>query len=103
MHVRCGGPPLHRSGRRGSIGVPILRSKHLFGKNEAANQWLAEHPQVLGGAALVLALILIGLGVSALTTGKAATKRGPELEGGQAKAMGVAWLVFGAACLVFGV
>ena len=40
---------------------------------------------------------------SALMTGRAVTKRGPNLEGGQAQAMALVWLGFGALCLLFGV
>jgi hypothetical protein len=53
----------------------------LFARNEAANNWLADHPVILGAGAIVLGLILVGLGVSALMTGRAMTKRGPDLEG----------------------
>jgi hypothetical protein len=74
----------------------------LFAKNEAINKWLTEHPLVLGGGSVVLALILIGLGIWSLLTGQAPTKRGPDLEGGQAKAMAFVWLGFGALCLLFG-
>ncbi len=76
---------------------------YLFARNEEANAWLAEHPVVLGLGALVLGLILLGLGISALITGRAKTKRGPDLEGGNAKTMGVVWLIGGGMCLLFGV
>lgn len=75
---------------------------HLFARNEAANNWLADHPVALGVGAMLIGLILVGLGVSALRSGRAVTKRGPDLEGGQAKAMGFVWLGFGALCLLFG-
>jgi hypothetical protein len=75
---------------------------HLFAKFEGENQWLAEHPLVVGGGAAVLGLILVGLGVWSLVTGKAPTKRGPDLEGGSAKVMSFIWLGFGALCLLFG-
>ncbi|HEY7311634.1 MAG TPA: hypothetical protein VH643_19880 [Gemmataceae bacterium] len=74
----------------------------LFARNEAANNWLADHPAVLGAGAVVLGLILVGLGVWSLVTGQAPTKRGPDLEGGNAKAMAFVWLGFGALCLLFG-
>ena len=74
----------------------------LFADNEAINRWLAEHPLVLGSAACALGLILVGLGVHALATGRAMTKRGPDLEGGNATAMAVVWLGFGGLALVFG-
>jgi hypothetical protein len=74
----------------------------VIADNEGINKWLAENPLILGGAALVLGLILVGIGVLALVTGKAPVKKGPDLEGGQAKAMGYVWLGFGALCLLFG-
>ena len=74
----------------------------LFARNEAANSWLAEHPEVVGAGALVFALIFIGLGAVALVTKKAPTNRGKDLEGGNAVVMGFVWLGFGALCLLFG-
>lgn len=74
----------------------------LFARNEAANAWLSEHPLVLGAGAAVIGLILVGLGVSALVTGRAPSKRGPDLEGGNAKIMAFVWLGFGSLCLLFG-
>lgn len=75
---------------------------HLFARHEAANRWLADHPAVLGSGAVVLGLILVGLGVWSLLTGKAPTKRGPDLEGSNAKAMAFIWLGFGGLCVLFG-
>ena len=69
----------------------------LFARNEAANKFLAENPAILGGGALVF-----GLGALALVTGKAPTKRGPDLEGGHAKLMAAIWLLAGSGCLLFG-
>lgn len=74
----------------------------LFARNEAANQWLEEHPGVLGSGAIVLGLILVGLGLSALITGQARSKRGHELKGGNARLLGVVWLIFGGVCMLFG-
>ncbi|MGC4007149.1 MAG: hypothetical protein QM811_30085 [Pirellulales bacterium] len=37
-----------------------------------------------------------------MRTGQATTKRGGQLEGGQAKAMGGIWAGFGVLCLLFG-
>jgi hypothetical protein len=70
--------------------------------NEAINKWLDENPLVLGGGAIVLGLILLGIGINAWRTGTATTKRGAELTGGQAKAMAAIWTGFGAVCLLFG-
>jgi hypothetical protein len=75
---------------------------HLFARYEEANNWLADHPLILGAGAVVLGLILVSLGVWSLIRGQAPTKRGPDLEGGNAKAMGFVWLGFGAICLLFG-
>jgi hypothetical protein len=74
----------------------------LFARNEEINRWHADNPVLLGAGALVLGLILLGIGIAALVTGRAPTKRGPDLEGGNAKAMGVVWVVFGSICLLFG-
>ena len=74
----------------------------MFARNEEINQWLADNPLVLGGGALVLSLPLLALGVFALVTGTAPTKRGKDLEGNNAKVMGVVWLVAGGLCAAFG-
>ena len=74
----------------------------IFARNEEINNWLGENPLVLGAGALVLGLILVGFGVFALKTGRAPAKRGPDLTGGNAKAMAIVWLVFGVLCLLFG-
>jgi hypothetical protein len=71
-------------------------------RNEEINKWLAAHPLVLGACAILIGLVLVGLGVSVFITGKAVTKKGPDLEGGQAKAMGFVWLFFGVLAIGFG-
>ncbi|HYH67054.1 MAG TPA: hypothetical protein VD866_20330 [Urbifossiella sp.] len=71
--------------------------------NDDINKWLAGKPLVVATGAGVIGLILLGLGISVFVTGKAVTKKGPDLEGGQAKAMGVVWLVFGVLALGFAV
>jgi hypothetical protein len=73
-----------------------------FGKYEEANNWLSDHPLVLGGFAAVLGLMLVGLGVWSLLTGQAPTKKRPDLEGGNGKVMALVWLGFGVLCLLFG-
>jgi len=70
--------------------------------SDGPNKWLADNPRVLGAGALVLGLILVGLGVSALLTGQARTKYGGQVEGGQAKVLAIAWLGFGIVCVAFG-
>jgi hypothetical protein len=74
----------------------------LIADNEEINAWLEKNPLVLGSGATLLGLVLVGLGVSALLTGRAPTKRGPDLEGNNAKAMGFVWLGFGSLCVLFG-
>ena len=71
--------------------------------NEAANQWLEEHPAVLGGGAILLAAALIGFGVKALLTGESSGKWGVQLEGGMAKAHGGILAGFGLLVLLFGI
>jgi len=71
--------------------------------NDDINKWLAARPLVLAAGAAVFALIFFGLAASVVVTGKAVTKKGKDLEGGQAKAMGVVWLVAGVGCLGFAV
>ena len=73
------------------------------GDNKEINEWLSKNPLVLGGGAIVLGLVLLGIGINALRTGQATTKRGTQLEGGQAVAMGWIWTGFGGLCLLFGV
>jgi hypothetical protein len=75
---------------------------HFLAKYEATNNWLADHPVILGAGAVVLGLVLVGLGVWSLLAGRAPTRRGPDLEGGTARAMAFVWLGFGGLCLLFG-
>lgn len=67
--------------------------------NDDINQWLAARPLVVAAGAAVFALVFFGLAASVVVTGKAPQKKGKDLEGGQAKAMGVVWLVAGIGCL----
>jgi len=62
----------------------------LFAKNEEANKWLSEHPAVLGGGALLIGLILVGVGIPAIISGKATGKYGHEMKGGMARTSGPA-------------
>ena len=73
-----------------------------FARNEEINQWLADNPLVLGGGAVVLSLPFFALGVYALVTGVAPTKRGRNLKGSNAKVMAFVWLGFGGLVLLFG-
>lgn len=63
------------------------------------NKWLDAHPLVLAAGAVVFAVVFFGLAVSVYVTGKAPQKKGKDLEGGQAMAMGVLWFVMGLGCL----
>ena len=62
-------------------------------RNHAANQWLREHPAVLGGGALLIGAALLYFGVVGLMTGKTKDKRGNELTGGVAavSSVGSSW------------
>lgn len=75
----------------------------LFARNEEINRWLEENPLVLGGIACLIGLMLVGYGVSALSTGQATSKRGYKLEGTNAKLMGYVWTGFGGLALAFGI
>lgn len=74
----------------------------LGARNEALNKWLGENPLVLGGIAVAIGLVLVGLGASALMTGKATGKYGQQMEGNTAKMMGFVWAGFGSAAVLFG-
>jgi MFS family permease len=65
----------------------------LFARNEEINQWFDQNPLVLGGGAMVLALILIGVGVAALVTGQTRDKWGRKMKGMNAKVLGFGGLV----------
>lgn len=74
----------------------------LFARNEAINQWLDQNPLVLGGGAILIALVLIGIGVSALVTGQTRDKWGRKMKGTNAQVLGAVWLGFGGLALLFG-
>jgi len=77
---------------------------HLFADvNDEINARLAKNPVVLGFGALAIGLLILGFGVYALKTGRAPTKKGPDMEGANAKAMAIVWLVFGGLFSLFGV
>lgn len=70
--------------------------------NRAANQWLGEHPAVLGGIFLVLGVAILGWGIYEMRSGVAHTKYGKQVSGGTATALAVIRIVAGAGCLLFG-
>lgn len=72
------------------------------GDNKEINKWLEENPLVLSGGAIVIGVVLLLIGINAIKTQQATTKRGGQLEGGQAVAMGWIWTGFGSLCLLFG-
>ena len=72
------------------------------GRNAEANQWLDEHPMVLGSGAVALGLVLLGFGIVGLKKGTTTDKRGRQLTGGSAQAMNIVRLVAGVACVGFG-
>ena len=72
------------------------------GRNEGANQWLDEHPMVLGSGALVLGLVILGFGIVGLKKGTTTNKRGKQLTDGSAQAMSIVRLGIGGLCILFG-
>ncbi|GAB4145689.1 MAG: hypothetical protein Tsb009_17940 [Planctomycetaceae bacterium] len=70
--------------------------------NEEVNNWLGQHPLVLGLIFLVIGLVVGGWGLFELKSGVAHDKRGREMSGGAAKAMAIIRIVAGSGCLLFG-
>ena len=75
---------------------------HLFlARNEEINQWLGEHPMVLGLLFLVIGLAVGGWGVYELMTGVSYDKRGNQMSGGMGKFASIVRIVAGAGCIGF--
>jgi hypothetical protein len=72
------------------------------GRNAAANQWLGEHPLVLGLGALALGGLLAAYGAYELKTGVAHGKYGSEHTGGMGKLLAWVRIVFGVVIVCFG-
>lgn len=72
-------------------------------RNDAANDWLARNPVVLGLGAIVLSLALIGWGVAGLLSGRAKSKWGTEFDGNKAAIISIVRLIAGIGLLIFGV
>lgn len=75
---------------------------HLLARNEEINKWLGENPAVLGGGAILIGLVLLGFGVTALLTGKSTGKYGHKMEGPMAHLHGAILAIAGAAACIFG-
>lgn len=79
-----------------------MRSLYLLAeRNEEINQWLGEHPMVLGLIFLAIGAAVGGWGLHELSTGVAHDKRGNELSGNTAKALAIVRIVAGAGCILF--
>ncbi|MBS0265260.1 MAG: hypothetical protein JSS02_25225 [Planctomycetes bacterium] len=73
------------------------------GADSPANQWLKEHPEVLGLIFLVIGAILAFTGVSSLMSGEARGKWGTRHSGGMARFIGLIRLVAGIGAGIFGI
>jgi hypothetical protein len=74
----------------------------LFAQNEEINQWLSEHPAVLGGGAMVIGGLLLAFGIKALLTGRSQGKWGHQMEGSMAYVHGALLAGFGGLAILFG-
>ena len=70
-------------------------------QNDAANQWLAEHPMALGLIFLAIGLVIGGWGVFELMTGVSRGKRGNVVDGASGKMLSIVRIVAGAGCILF--
>ena len=75
---------------------------HLLARNEEINQWLKDHPAVLGGGATLLGLVILGFGVKAILSGRSTDKWGREMEGGMARLHGILLAIAGGCMVIFG-
>lgn len=73
----------------------------LAERNEEINNWLGEHPLVLGLIFLAIGVAVGGWGLYELSTGVAYDKRGKEMSGNTAKAMAIIRIVAGGGCILF--
>jgi hypothetical protein len=74
----------------------------LLARNEEINQWLNEHPAVLGSGAMLIGGVLLAFGVKALLTGRSRSKWGHEMEGPTAYLHGAVLAGFGGLAILFG-
>lgn len=73
------------------------------GADSDLNQWLGEHPAVLGGIFIAIGLAVGGYGAWELYKGVAHDKWGNQMEGGMGNAMAGLRLVAGICCVGFGI
>lgn len=74
----------------------------VLARNEAINQWLNEHPLVLGAGALLIGLVVAGFGIKELMTGVSKDKFGNVLKGGYGKSISIIRVLLGAGFAIFG-
>jgi hypothetical protein len=74
----------------------------LLARNEEINQWLDEHPAVLGSGAIVIGGLLLAFGLKALLTGRSQGKWGYQMEGPMAYLHGALLAGFGGLAILFG-
>ncbi|WP_254507221.1 hypothetical protein [Anatilimnocola floriformis] len=73
----------------------------LLARNEEINQWLNEHPLVLGLIFLALGALLGGWGIRELMTGVAHDKYGNAMTGGMGQMLAIVRIVGGVGCIGF--
>ena len=79
----------------------MIRLLLLADRNDEINEWLGQHPMVLGLIFLAIGLVVGGWGLYELSTGVAHSKRGKEVTGDTAKMLAIVRIVAGAGCLLF--
>jgi hypothetical protein len=75
----------------------------LADSNDEINKWLGENPAILGGIFLVLGLVLLGFGVTAIVTGRSTGKYGHKMEGPMAHLHGAIMAIAGAGFSLFAI
>lgn len=82
--------------------IAAILPQPVLDKDSPANQWLNEHPAVLGAGFLALGAILCIAGIRELRSGVAKDKYGNEVSGGLGRTMSVVRVVGGVAAAGFG-
>jgi hypothetical protein len=80
----------------------MTRLHFVLARNEAINQWLNEHPAVLGGIFVALGLLLAGYGVYEIRTGITRDKYGNQVTGSWGRMLTNIRITGGIAALGFG-